>query len=90
MLNIISRIVACYEQVYRPTEKINEEICWAFLNFLNKIGDFHQAFEEIGRYYLEEFGEVVFEVTKVLDFDIKKMYKKMSAYMMSKIECLEE
>lgn len=45
LLSLISRIIACYDQVYRPTEKINDEMSWAIMNFLNKIGDFHRAFE---------------------------------------------
>lgn len=33
---------------------------------------------------------MVYEVTKVLDFDIKRLYKKMSSFMKCKIEDLEE
>ena len=64
---------------------MNDELCWATLNFLMKIGDFNKNFEEIGRYYNEEFGEVIYETVKVLDFDIRILYKRMVAYLRKSI-----
>jgi len=39
---------------------MNEELCWATINFLHKFGDLHKSFEEIGRYYFVEFVRVIF------------------------------
>ena len=86
LLALISRIVACYDQVYRPQQEMDEHSCWATLNFLNKIGEFHKNFQEVGRYYNGEFGEVIYETVKVLYYDIRILYRKMVHYLKNNIK----
>jgi hypothetical protein len=90
LLALIERIQANYHQVYRPKGEMNDELCWASLNFLHKYGDFHRSFEEIGRYYSEEFVDTIFETLNVIDFDIRILYKKVVGYIRKSIEDLEK
>lgn len=52
-------------------------MCWASLNLLKKYTEISKVYEEIGRYYIDEFSETVCYVLTVLDFDIKNLYKRV-------------
>lgn len=90
LLGIISRIQTNYDHVYRPGGELSREQCWATLNFLHKFGEFHKSFEEIGRYYETDLVSFVFETLKVIDFDIRVLYRRVVFYLRKNIERIEK
>lgn len=36
LLGIVSKINANYDEVYRPNQEMNDDLCWATLNLLKK------------------------------------------------------
>lgn len=53
LMAIFERIRANYDEVYCLNRPMNDDLCWASLNFLKKYLELSKSFEELGRYYYD-------------------------------------